>query len=576
MPLGYPGEKAVNNLVTDSHGMAESIAGGMTHQMMLFVLQLAVIIFAARGVGDTFRRRFGLPSVLGELAAGMIIGPFALGGLSIGGFGPLFGSGAFGFPVTSELYGLATLASIVLLFFAGLETDLVAFLRYSFVGSLVGVGGVLAAFTSGAYCAVWFGVAESMADPPALFLGAVSTATSVGITARILAEKRKFDSPEGVTILAGAVVDDVLCVLVLAMAVGISKVTDVGGTVPWAQLGRLAGETMLFWVGSMVISLFSAPFVARVLKASGSPELMASVSFGLALFLAGVTESVGLAMIIGAYVTGLAFSRTDLVEVIQEELQGLYNVVVPVFFCVMGMLVDFHAMKGAVLFGIVYSMVAVAAKVIGCAIPAWMTRFNLRGSLRVGIGMLPRGEVALVVAGVGLASGILETRVFGVAVMMTAVTTLIAPPILMAILDDKSGLKPWAQELETDRTEVICLPMPAPELAELVGERIVRGFRTEGFFVHRLSVDTFNYRFRLDSMILSLVVENSDVRLYADPQHVDIARIMALEELIQLKGLADACEQIDNLQSLQGTLAAGLFGGAAETPSGASNHDEST
>lgn len=535
----------------------------MTHQMMLFVLQLAVIIFVARGLGDTFRRRFKLPSVLGELAAGMLIGPFALGSLSIGGFGPLFGSGALGFPVTTELYGLATLASIVLLFFAGLETDLVAFLRYSLAGSLVGVGGVIASFTLGAYCAVWFGVAEHLADPQALFLGAVSTATSVGITARILAEKRKFDSPEGVTILAGAVVDDVLGVLVLAMAVGISKVSDVGGSVPWSDLGMLAAKTFMFWIGSMAISLVSAPFVARVLKASGLHELMASASFGLALFLAGVTESIGLAMIIGAYVTGLAFSRTDLVEVIQEELQGLYNVVVPVFFCVMGMLVDFHAMKGALLFGTVYTLLAIVAKVVGCALPAWMTRFNLRGSLRVGIGMLPRGEVALVVAGVGLASGILETKVFGVAVMMTAVTTLIAPPILVVILNEKSGLKAWAQESEKDRTEVVHLPMPAAEIAELVGERIVRGFRAEGFFVHRLGTDNLHYRFRLDKMTLTLNVDDSSVRLYSDPSHVGIARFMALEVLLELKGLANAYQKISDLSSLQSTLTAGLLNGAA-------------
>ena len=530
---------------TGVHGEADIAAGAvMAHRMALLVFQLAVIIMAARFAGCLCKRFLRLPSVLGELFVGILIGPYALGAIPIPGLGPLFPHPAQGFPISGELYGIATLASVVLLFLAGLETDLVTFLRYSVVGTWVGLGGVLFSFSLGALCACLFGVAETWLDPAALFLGSISTATSVGITARILSERRKSHTPEGVTILAGAVVDDVLCIIVLAVAVGAAGATATGAAVPWSDIGRLAAKATVFWLVSMALSLVLAPLVTRLLKQSDSRELMAGMSLGLALLLAGLSEKVGLAMIIGAYVTGLAFSRTDLVEVIQEELHGLYETVVPVFFCVMGMLVDLRAMQGVVVFGLVYSLLAIVAKVVGCALPAYLTRFNLRGSLRIGLGMLPRGEVALVVAGIGLASGALERDTFGVAVMMTAITTLMAPPILVRLLTDASGLKTSQQHLVKDRTEVIRLPMPAPELAEIMANRIVRSFRWEGFFVHRLSIEQPVYHLRQDGMLFTLELEDSTVRLFAPPEQVRLARFIILEELLELKGLSDACADI--------------------------------
>jgi Kef-type K+ transport system membrane component KefB len=205
---------------------------GMEGAMMRLVLQLAVILIAAQLVGLFFKRLLRLPGVLGELIAGMIIGPYALGRLPIPGFGPLFPAVDTPVAVSVPLYGLATIASILLLFLSGLETDLALFLRYSVVGTAVGIGGVVFSFFLGAQCGVWFGLANSIMDPVALFLGAISTATSVGITARILSERKKTDSPEGVTILAGAVFDDVLGVVILAIVVGLSKLTDPGDRAP--------------------------------------------------------------------------------------------------------------------------------------------------------------------------------------------------------------------------------------------------------------------------------------------------------------------------------------------------------
>ncbi|HSR88395.1 MAG TPA: cation:proton antiporter, partial [Pontiella sp.] len=206
---------------------AEGAGHNITHTMMHLILQLAVIIIVAKVGGYLFQRMLKMPSVLGELASGMVIGPYALGSqIYLPGLGQLFAESQ-GFAASAELYGIATLASIILLFLAGLETDLAAFLRYSVVGSFVGMGGLAAAFVIGDLCAVlWPGNGiDSFMQPAALFLGVISVATSVGITARILAERRKMASAEGVTILAGAVFDDVFRIITLAIVMGMAKVS---------------------------------------------------------------------------------------------------------------------------------------------------------------------------------------------------------------------------------------------------------------------------------------------------------------------------------------------------------------
>jgi len=147
-------------------------------------------------------------------------------------------------------------------------------------------------------------------------------------------------------------------------------------------------------------------------------------------------------MIIGAYLTGIILSVTKLGKELEEKLVWVSHVIVPVFFAVMGMLVDFKAMMTALAFGLVITVFAIIGKVIGCGLPAFSSGFNFLGSLRIGFGMLPRGEVALIVAGVGLAAGIINQEIFGVSIMMTIITTLMAPLILVPLFKiNKSGLK---------------------------------------------------------------------------------------------------------------------------------------
>ncbi|MFH0879517.1 MAG: cation:proton antiporter [Lentisphaerota bacterium] len=533
----------------------------MAPLMLKFIVQLGVIIIAARLGGVLLKRVLKLPGVLGELVTGMIISPYALGGWNIPGLGQLFALPTDALPISPELYAIATLASIVLLFLSGLETDLSTFLRYSVVGTAVGVGGVVFSFTLGDMCAVWFGMASSFFDPPALFLGTISTATSVGITARILSEKRKFDTPEGVTILAGAVFDDVLGIIVLAIVVGMARVEKSDGIVEWHHVAGIALKALGFWIGCMTAGLLLARRFSSALKMLKSTEVIASVAFGLALLLAGLSEMAGLAMIIGAYIMGLSLSRTDLVQVIQHEIQGLHNSLVPVFFCVMGMMVNVTAIHGMILMGLVYSVLAIASKLLGCGLPAWFMKFNLLGACRIGVGMVPRGEVALIVAGIGLSTGAIGSDVFGVAIMMTMLTTLLSPGLMAHLFDiPKSGLR-RAEDKEDSAHVPISLSFPSPDMAEFFRNRLTNAFRKEEFFVYRLSPDIPSYQIRKDDMFFSLTQEGDQLVLVAARKHEHIARFILFEEILAIQDMFNWMQKMQDLDSMGRRIITEAFNG---------------
>lgn len=528
----------------------QAVGGSMSHKMMLLAIQIGVILFAAR-IGGMLAERMNIPGVLGELLAGVVIGPYALGGISLGG---IFASGVFPvvssgstFPVTPELYGFCTIASIMLLFLSGVETDLKLFVRYSLAGSLVGMGGVVVSFVFGELCAVLLlhrfigGEPASFLSAEALFMGIMCTATSVGITARILSERKCIDSPEGVTTMAGAVIDDVLGIIVLAIGMGVVGAQNAGssGGIDWAAIWMIAVKAFGIWLGATIAGVIAARKISSLLKMFGSEGSIAIMSFGLALMLAGFFESMGLAMIIGAYVMGLALSRTDIRYVITENLMPVYSFMVPIFFCVIGMMVDVRALMSApvLIFGLIFTFLAVLAKLIGCSIPALFCGFNGIGALRIGAGMIPRGEVALIVAGIGLANGFLPPTVFSVGIIMTLATTVMAPPIMVELYKiKKSGLRHPLSEEETSRP--FSFTLPSPDAATALCEKLMKSFRSEGFFTHRLGGESDIWQVRRDDVEIGVSCKDSEVMFECSPSEERFIATAVLDVTTELTQLA--------------------------------------
>ncbi len=423
----------------------------ITHAVALFVLQLAVILAAAKIGGEICERFLKQPAVLGELMSGVAIGPFALGHLiHLPYFGSLFPmpqSKTVLVPVSVELYAFAQLAAVILLFMAGLETDLNRFLRYGFKATIIAIGGVIAPFVLGDWATVAFGLVDSYMAPEALFVGAIMTATSVGITARVLSDIGKLDTPEGVTVLAGAVVDDVLGILILAVVVAVTKMETSGGSISAGEIAIIGAKAVGFWLVVTGGGILLAGKIEKMLKKFKSSGSLIALGLSLCFLVSAAAEAFGLAMIIGAYSIGLALSKTEMAHDLEHALAPIYQFTVPAFFCVMGMMVNIPAMQGALIFGIALTLLAIVSKIGGCGLPAMAVGFNTIGAVRIGIGMLPRGEVALIVAGVGLAAGVIDAKIFGVAIMMTLITTLISPVFLVPLFkNEKSGLRKKVQQ----------------------------------------------------------------------------------------------------------------------------------
>ena len=336
--------------------------------------------------------------------------------------------------MSSELFAIAQIGSVILLFAIGLETNLRQFLKYAGPATAVALGGVVLPFALGSGATVLFGFADGFLSSEALFMGALMTATSVGITARVLADLKSLDRPEGVTILAAAVVDDVLGILVLTVVVGASAASSFSA----GAIGIVAIKAIGFWLGLTAIGIWAAPYIERAINKLRSDGAGLVLTLALAFLAAGAAELAGLAFIIGAFSIGLALSATELAHKVERELSGIIQFIVPIFFVVMGMLVDVGSMTSAVIFGIVLSVLAILSKVLGSGIPALLTGFNFLGSARIGVGMTPRGEVALIIAGIGLSQGIIGQNLFGVSIMMTIITTLIAPIILVPLLKNET------------------------------------------------------------------------------------------------------------------------------------------
>lgn len=533
--------------------------GSVAEHMSLLVLQIGVILFAVRFFGFLVKK-IGIPSVLGELLAGVIIGPFALGAIPLPGLPlGLFPVQASTLAVSTELYGFATVASILLLFASGLETDLALFLRYSVAGGIVGLGGVIFSFSLGGIAGMLLLDAPFM-DSRCLFLGILSTATSVGITARILSDKKKMDSPEGVTILAAAVFDDVLGIIMLAIVLGF--VTAVSGSssahgVDPALIGMIAAKAFGIWLGFTALGLVFHKQLARFLKLFRHSYDFSICALGIALLLAGLFEKQGLAMIIGAYVTGLSLSKTDIATVIQERIHGLYEFFVPLFFAVMGMLVNVRELFSVdvILFGLLYTLLSVVSKVFGCGLPALGLGFNVKGALRIGAGMVPRGEVALIIAGIGITAGILNDQLFGVVIMMTLLTTLFAPPLLNATLNLKG--RGTRKESKSNSMTTISWDFISDEIADLVIDTLLKNLKAEGFYVQMMNIDDGLSQARKDSISLSITETESKVSIETAPEDLAFVKASMYEVVVGLHELIDQLKTSSDPVSLKKDIAEG-------------------
>ncbi len=541
--------------------MAETIA--------TLAIQLGIILFLARVFG-ALAARLNIPSVMGELVAGMAFGPCALGGIPLPGFpNGLFPLDATvpGVPIPPLLYAVATLGSIALLFQSGLETDVRTFFKYSVTGTLVGLGGIVCSFLCGAAVGR-FVLDWPLMDPRTLFLGILCTATSVGISARILSENNAMGSPEGVTIMAAAVIDDVLGIVCLAIVVGIAGVELRGGNMDWSAIGSIAGRSFVIWLGATAVGLAFSRRIASFLKGFQGPAAFPTLAFGLALLLAGLFEKAGLAMIVGAFVMGLSLSRTDVAFRIRTVLQPIGAFLVPVFFVAMGMLVDIRVLRDPAVLGVglVFAFMATLGKVVGCALPSLATGFTPTGALRVGIGMVPRCEVVLIIAGIAAttlmkdpAGGpnpvpIFDSRLFGIAVIMPLITALVAPPLLgFALRIPRKGVR---HERPDEDLVTTSFDFRTEAVATFALSQIVELLQHDGFSCSSFTRGVRVVQFRKDKTSFSLEMKDATLLFTSSEEDVPLIRTSLYEGVVELHHSLSELRQLAAPDAVRAALAA--------------------
>ena len=379
------------------------------------IIGVGILLFAAKLMAELFLR-LKLPIVLGELLAGMIVGPFALGGFFVVDGKQLL-------VINDEIKILGEMGAVVILFMAGLEMTPKEFLKGGKASFTVGTLGVVVPFFAGLIIFQMFGfdALQSMLIATAL------TATSIAISIQVLSEFGKIKTPEARLIIGAAVVDDILAIAVLSVVSSIAGSDGGVDNIDITEITITILQVLGFFAIMLIVAVVIIPKVItpRLWKAKGSVEGIATASFFGAAALAG---SIGLSPIVGAFAVGMALSTTKVFEKIENYIGKIGLIFAPLFFAIIGAQVDLRAVDLGVLMmsGIIIA-VAIATKLFGCGLPAMLFLKNKAQGMRVGIGMISRGEVGLIVAGVGVTEAILSSEVYSTIVIMVAVTTIITP-----------------------------------------------------------------------------------------------------------------------------------------------------
>lgn len=431
-------------------GLAEIPESDIEPLVLASVLLSLIVVYLAAKVGGELCARVNLPPVLGELIGGVMVGVSALHLIVFSEAGqvpdsPLInlvarlgGLPAEGllrvFQGESEVISiLAELGVIILLFEIGLESDLKELIRVGPQAAIVAVVGVVVPFATGtAGLMTIFGVAPI----PAIFAGAALTATSIGITAKVLAELQKLSSTEGQIIIGAAVLDDVLGIIVLAVVASLAKT----GEIEITNVLYLVVGAAVFLVGSIYIGRLLSPYFVAVVNQLRTRGQVLVSSLIFAFLLAYIAAAIQLEAILGAFAAGLILAETSKHKELEEQISPIADMLVPIFFITVGARTDISVLnpldpnnRAGLIIAAFLVVVAIVGKLVTGLVIFGQPGIN---RLAVGIGMVPRGEVGLVFAGVGAASGVLSESLDAAIIVMVIFTTFLAPPLLRLVFQD--------------------------------------------------------------------------------------------------------------------------------------------
>ncbi|MDI6809155.1 MAG: cation:proton antiporter [Candidatus Eisenbacteria bacterium] len=392
----------------------------MSHPLQILLL-LSMMVLLAKLAGG-LSNKLGQPAVFGEMLLGLILGPTFLNILSFSIFASHDPSqGNLGQLVND----LADIGIVLLMFVAGMETDLKQMKSVGLASVVSAAGGVILPMAGGILVSRAFGLSWR----ESVFIGTVLTATSVSISAQTLMELNALKSRVGSTIIGAAVLDDVMGIIVLSLVVGFSGGENV-------SIVGIVIRIILFFVLSILLGLkFLEKIVEKAIKIPASQVLLAVVLVVTFMYSWSAEYLGKVASISGAYIAGVLFARTRFREAIDHGIHPLtYSMFVPVFFLSIGLRADARHFGSSLLIFLAILLVAVAGKIAGCGAGALLGRMTRKEALGVGVGMISRGEVGLIVASYGLSHGIIVGDIFSTLIVVVLTTTMITPILLKRVI----------------------------------------------------------------------------------------------------------------------------------------------
>lgn len=392
-------------MIADIAAAAAEGGSGYTIPQLLLVL---AAVFAATKLFGEIAVRFKQPAVLGEIIAGVVLGGSVLGWLN---------------PQDPVIHALSEIGVIVLLFATGLHTDVSSLVRAGASSSAVAVAGVVLPFAAG------YGVASVLgaSNLEALVAGAAMCATSIGISARVLSDLRQLDTREGQIVLGAAVIDDIIGLIILAVVMAIAAGSSMGAL----DVARIAGIAIGFVLLAIVIGSKVATVGHSIVVRAESSGVLGLFALAFAFAMAALADRMGSALIVGAFAAGLVLDDRHDRHEIEKATASVGNFFVPIFFAAVGAMVDLGAMANARSLSIGAALIVTG--ILGKILAGWAPFWFKGNKLLIGTAMVPRGEVGLIFAQMGLAAGAIDAGIFGAIMLMVLVTTLVTPPALAAI-----------------------------------------------------------------------------------------------------------------------------------------------
>ena len=388
------------------------------HTNLTFIFDL-VVILATASIGSLVCSSLGYPKILGQILGGVIIGPSLLGFVEHSTF----------------ISNIAEIGVILLMFIAGLETNYQELKRSFDKSFIIALGGIVVPFGLGVL-GIYL-MRDNFQLSEAIFTGVILTATSMGITIQTLSEMKKLNTKQGISILGAAIIDDIVGIIILTIVLGIF---GKGHT----SIAILILKILLFFFILSIVGQFIYYFALKNNKVLRKikPVYLLTISLIFALLFASLASDFGLAAIIGAYFIGVSISKTNLKHRITKEIERFgHSLFIPVFFVNIGLGVNLAAVFGNLKMALVIAAIGIVSKIIGSGIGAKISGFSNKQSLQIGVSMVPRAEVALIVANLGLKTKFIPQDIFTAVILLVIISTLLTPIILKKLYKDSDDVE---------------------------------------------------------------------------------------------------------------------------------------